>query len=603
MNGVTSHLAAYDRQSEGRENQSVASPASQRAANEGRIKEMIRQLERDGNIGRFVGHFSEAPGTSAFGTAPRPKFEQLLDECRAGRVNVIVVMYVSRLSRLRVLDAIPIVSELHALGVTIVSVTEGVFRPGEIMDFISLIMRLDQAHNESKNKSDAIKGAKNVARELGGYTGGRAPYGFEMVPEQRVINERGDTVTIQVLRPSQKTISDELRTIMGPFTTEPDVIRWWWQEIKAHMDFPFSPQKHDIHPGSITGLAKRMERDGIPTRGATSGKKTKDSVWDPATIKRILRDPRIAGYAAEIIYRSRPDGSKSGTIDHYRIQRDPITMRPVMAYEPIIPPEEWHELQEWMDGRGRGKGLSRGQAVLTSMDILECECGSVMTSKKGPDAVKDSYRCRRRKPMAGQHEGGVDVSQAAADKYVAERIFNAIRHAEDDEDVLIMLLEATRRFGKLTEAPETAGERASLVAERADALRALEELYEDRAAGGYSGAVGRKHFLKAEAAATFRMQGAEERLAELEAASNPMLPIDQWMPADPNVDPTGPDSWWGMADVASRRAFVKLFIDRVTVHKTPPPPPGRKRAGQSTPVHQRVTVTFASLGEALDEVA
>ncbi len=38
------------------------------------------------------------------------------------------------------MDAIPIVSELLALGVTIVSTQEGVFRQGNVMDLIHLIM-------------------------------------------------------------------------------------------------------------------------------------------------------------------------------------------------------------------------------------------------------------------------------------------------------------------------------------------------------------------------------------------------------------------------------------------------------------------------------
>jgi hypothetical protein len=264
-------------------------------------------------------------------------------------------------------------------------------------------------------------------------------------------------------------------------------------------------------------------------------------------------------------------------------------MKPVQAYTPIIDPADWHELQAWVDSRGRGKGKSRGQSLLSAMDVLYCECGSVMASHKGPESIRDGYRCNRKVAMPGKHAGSCIVAALSLDKHVADRIFARLRHAADDEDTMIMLLEATRRFGKLTEAPEKAGERASLVAERADALRALEELYEDRAEGGYSGPVGRKHFLKAEAAANFRLQGAEERLVELETAANPTLPIDAWMPQDPGADPTGPDSWWGKADLADRRAFVKLFVDRIVIKKA------AKYAGTGVPIASRVTMTFATI--------
>lgn len=584
VTGVDMYAAGYDRQSRERENSSAASPATQRNANEAKADDLRAELTRDGGTLRFVGHFSEAPGTSAFGTVERPEFERLLNECRMGRVNMIIVYDVSRFSRLDVMDAIPIVTELFSLGVVIVSVTEGTFRKENVMDLIHIIMRLDQSRRESSLKSEKIRDTKNLQRELGGYVGGKAPYGFKLVAETKTIVQGGKTVPVVIQK-----LAHADAPIDGPFNTEPEVIQWWWREIQAHKDTPFKPGSNaDVHPGSITGLCKRMAAMGVATRGATTGKKTAASAWDPATVKRILMDPRVAGYAAEVIYGKKPDGTRSNKVVGYRIQRDPITLRPVeLECGAIIPPAEWHALQPWLEGRGRGKGLSRGQALLSAMDTLFCECGAVMTSKKGAEPVKDSYRCRRRKALPGQHEGDCNISQAATDKYVADRIFARLRQAEGDEETLAMLWEATRRFGKLVEAPEKAGERASLVAERADALQALEELYEDRADGAYDGPVGRKHFRKSQAALTLRLQGAEERLAELEASSAPLLPIQEWMPEDPGADPTGPGSWWAKADVDDRRAFVKLFVDRVTVKKA------ARWAGQSVPVQDRVSVTFA----------
>ncbi len=591
---MDTYAAAYDRQSAERENRSAASPATQRSANEDKADAVRGEVERDGGQFRFIGHFSEAPGTSAFGTAERPHFERLLNECRAGRVNMIIVYDVSRFSRLDVMDAIPIVTELLGLGVTIVSVTEGIFRKGNVMDLIHLIMRLDQAHKESSTKSKKIHDTKNLHRELGGYVGGKPPYGFKFVSVPVEITRNGKTSVIVI----QKLAHDDTPT-SGPFENEPDTIRWWWREIKAHRDLPFTQgAKASIHPGSLTGLCKRMHVDGVPTRGETIGKRTAASIWDAAVVKRILSDPRIAGFAAEVLYKKKPDGTPTTKVAGYRIQRDPVTLRPVMLEcGPIIPPAEWHELQEWLQGRGRGKGLSRGKSVLSAMERLYCECTNTMTSKKEENSVKDSYRCRRRKALPGQHEGDCTISMAALDKHVADKVFARIKTAEGDEETLAMLWEATRRFGKLTEAPETSGERASLVAERADAAQALEELYEDRAAGSYGGPIGRKHFRKAEAAATLRLQGAEERLTELEANDAPVLPIRQWVPEDPNLDPTGKGSWWHAATVEDKRVFVELFVDRITVIKAP------TGKGAGTPVEDRVTITFATPPKDEDEDA
>lgn len=585
VTGVDTYAGAYDRQSHERDNRSAASPATQRSANENKADALRAEIEREGGRFAFLGHYSEAPGTSAFGTAERPQFERILSECRAGRMNMIIVYDVSRFSRLDVMDAIPIVSELLTLGVTIVSVTEGAFRKGNVMDLIHLIMRLDASHKESSLKSQKIHDTKNLQRELGGFVGGKAPYGFKFVSETKTIVRNGRAIDIVISK-----LAHNDAKLTGPLPTEPDVIRWWWQEIRAHKDLPFKPgSQAAIHPGSITGLCKRMSADGVPTRGDSVGKRTAGSAWDPATMGRILRDPRIAGYAAEVVYKRKPDGTPTAHVDKYRIQRDPVTLRPVeLECGPIVPPAEWHEMQEWLASRGRGKGLSRGKAVLSAMDRLFCECGSIMTSKRGDDPMKHAYRCRRRKALPGQHEGTCNIAQYALDRHVAERIYNRIRHAENDEDTMAILWEAARRFGKLTEAPETAGERASLVAARADALQALEELYEDRAEGAYSGPVGRKHFRKAEAAASLRLRGAEERLAELAAHDSPVLPLEQWFPEDPDADPVGADSWWGRAGVDDRRAFVQLFVDKIIVSKA------RGGRGRGTPINERVKIVFAT---------
>ncbi|CAM5625435.1 hypothetical protein SANTM175S_01565 [Streptomyces antimycoticus] len=67
-----------------------------------------------------------------------------------------------------------------------------------------LIMRLDAAYQDSRNKSQAIAGTKQKAKEFGGWTGGALPYGMESYAESvtREINGKPVTVTIRRLRPA-----------------------------------------------------------------------------------------------------------------------------------------------------------------------------------------------------------------------------------------------------------------------------------------------------------------------------------------------------------------------------------------------------------------
>ncbi|QAY26977.1 serine integrase [Streptomyces phage Shawty] len=605
---MTIHAAGYDRQSAERDSGSAASPATQRAANYGKAESLAREVARDGVEFKWLGHYSEAPGTSAFSGVDRPEWNRLVADCRAGKVNMIIVHYISRLTRRDPLEAIPVLTELLHLGVVIVSVNEGQFRAGNLMDLIHLIMRLDASHQESKNKSIAVKDAKELARALGGHVG-FIPYGFDtearMVPNP---NDNGKPVQIQVLKHGAQKWDD------APHGSEPEVIRWLWREIKAHRDTPFKGGgAGSFHPGSLNGLVTRLWQNGVPTRGKTTGKKRADSDWDPSVLKRILRDPRIAGFQAEIVYRLKPDGTRGG-FSHYRIKRDPVTMRPLeLECGPIIPPAEWWELQAWLDGRGRGKGQYRGQSLLSAMDLLYCHGsgatdpetgygdGSTMSGnlREGEAAKRATYSCKC--PRRIHNGSSCSITMHNLDPYIAGRIMARIATVDpgdpDDADTVALLHEATRRWGMLNERPEKAGQRAELLAERADAVRALEELYEDRRAGGYKGAMGRKAFLQEEAAHTLRMEGAEERLRELDAAANPTLPVHEWL-GEPGTDPLGPDSWWAKSELADKRAFIKLFIDRIEVIKTPK---GAQRPGRVPDIASRVIIHWAKPSEDAQE--
>jgi hypothetical protein len=219
--------------------------------------------------------------------------------------------------------------------------------------------------------------------------------------------------------------------------------------------------------------------------------------------------------------------------------------------------------------------------------------GSTMSGnlREGEGAHKSSYACKCPRRI---HDGSsCSITMHHLDPFIAGRIFARVAAVDPgdptDDDTVALLWEAARRWGKLTEKPEKAGQRAELLAERADAVRALEDMYEDRRAGGYKGPMGRRAFLDEEATHTLRMEGAEERLRELDEATNPKLPTGEWL-GEPGSDPLGPDSWWANADMADRRAMVKLFIDRIEIIKLPK---GTNRPGRVPDVKSRVIIHWA----------
>ncbi|MBT3163522.1 recombinase family protein [Streptomyces sp. Vc74B-19] len=552
------HVAGYTRQSYGRVNGSETSPASQRAANHARFELFAKESAHQGRDAVWCGHYEDV-GISAYSGTERPDFERLLRDCRMGRVNVMIVYNISRLSRLEPRDAIPIVNELLSLGVTIVSTTEGIFRPGDTMDLIHLIFRLDAAHQESKNKSTAVRDAAAQARALGGYVGGKAPYGRRFRQEIRM-NAEGKPVAVQLLdvEPAQA-----------------DVIRRVWKLI--------SEGSH-----TIGSLCTMLNTEGVATLGTARGKKSAGSSWYPKTLITMLRHPHVAGFDADAIY------SAEGRVTGHRIRRD-AEGRPLAAWEPILSPEDWFALQEWLDARPVRANAPRSSGLLSSQGIMGCACGYTMSAN---NSERPSYFCNRPagKPLSdapGDHLGRSYISRRALDDFVVRSIFGLIAAAEYDDDSRDVLARVAAHYAEVNETAETAQERRTLVQERADATRALTQLYDD--ADLYRGdAIGRQRWANDIRTQQARVAAADARLEDLGREGTLTLPIHEWSASDDpdwNGDPLGPGTWWASASLGERRSFVALFVKRITVRKALPSEKSRGNKAAAV-IEPRVTIEW-----------
>ncbi|NEC85010.1 recombinase family protein [Streptomyces sp. SID12501] len=553
------HVAGYTRQSYRRANGSEASSAGQRNANQARFESFAAESARQGREATWCDHYEDV-GISAYSRTQRPDFERLLRDCRTGRINVVIVYDISRLSRLEPLDAMPIVNELQSLGVTIVSVTEGTFRPGDTMDLIHLIVRLDGAHQESKNKSAAVRDAAALARSLGGYVGGKAPYGRRLRQETRTA-PGGKPVAIQTL------------------VTEPAEAEAIRRMVKALL----------VGSNSVHSVCSTLNAEGVPTLGASRGKKTADSAWHPKTLIRLLRHPHIAGFDADTVYG--PTGRATG----HRLRRD-TEGKPVHAWDPILPEAEWFALQEWLDDRPVRVNEHRTTALLTSMSVLACSCGCSMSAN---NSARPSYFCNRpagkplRTDAPGDHQGRSYISRTALDDHVVRSIFALIAATERDSESRDILERVAAHYAEVNETPETAQERSALLHDRADALRALNQLYEDRKL--YEGdPIGRSRWQADVRTRQERLRAADSRLEALGQAGSLVLPLGEWTACDAPAnegDPLGSGSWWESATLADRRSFVSLFCKRITVRKALPTEKSRGSKAKAV-VEPRVSIEW-----------
>ncbi|WP_406362886.1 recombinase family protein [Streptomyces sp. NBC_00715] len=531
---------SYIRQSRKRADDSASSPEAQRT----KCESLIRAKGWDN-----AGHFADVAKSGWDPKVVRPEFEEMMSAVRAGHVDAVVVFSLSRLTRQGALEAMLINEELTKHGVLLVSVEEPFLdtsTPTGVAIF-GLIAAL--AQQESDMKSAYVTATKETLRAAGSHVSGMAPYGFQSTREPR-----GELVVVRLV----------------PDPAEAPHVRAMVSWARDGM--------------TATAMARKLNTEGVPTKAAGMSARVtarqargisqplERTTWVSSTVLRILRDPRLAGYAAE----------RQGT---KRVILRNDSGAPLVAHEGIVPADDWWQLQHVLDGRTPQVVRQGGRSVpslLGSAGMLFCEvCGSSMVTDKRNG--KQLYRCNRAQSGAVPGHGGLAINMDAADDVVARTVWSRLT-ALDPED-LEWLAEASRRIAAQADTGARQAELAAARVELEHVREALRTLYSDRQAGLYAGTVGDQMFRESVgrlSAHEERTAGRMEELGTAEAGTAAVPP--EW--TAPQGDPLGPDSRWAGWDLSERRRFLALFVDRVSVARSV----GR---GRNANTAERVAVHWA----------
>src|SRR3954463_297413 len=120
------------------------------------------------------------------GTMDRPALKRLLDDVDAGKVDVIVVYKVDRLTR-SLADFAKIVEALDAKGVSFVSVTQQ-FNTTSSMGRLTLNVLLSFAQFEREVTGERIRDKIAASKRKGMWMGGRVPLGYDLKDRKLVPN-------------------------------------------------------------------------------------------------------------------------------------------------------------------------------------------------------------------------------------------------------------------------------------------------------------------------------------------------------------------------------------------------------------------------------
>ena len=126
----------------------------------------------------------------------RPGFQRLLADVEAGKVDVIVVYKIDRLSR-SLLDFMKIMERLNAAGASFTSITQN-FSTADAMGRLTLNMLMSFAEFEREMIAERTRDKIAAARRKGKWTGGRVPLGFDIEDRHLVVNELEAVVVREV---------------------------------------------------------------------------------------------------------------------------------------------------------------------------------------------------------------------------------------------------------------------------------------------------------------------------------------------------------------------------------------------------------------------
>ncbi len=137
------------------------------------------------------------------GTLERPALKRLLADIEAGRVDVVVVYKIDRLSR-SLMDFSRLVEVFDRYNVTFVSVTQS-FNTTTSMGRLTLNVLLSFAQFEREVIGERIRDKFAASRRKGMWMGGWAPLGYEVRDRKLVVNEEDAKLVRSIFQRFLKT--------------------------------------------------------------------------------------------------------------------------------------------------------------------------------------------------------------------------------------------------------------------------------------------------------------------------------------------------------------------------------------------------------------
>ncbi len=181
----------------------------------------------------------------------RPAFQRLLADIDGGKVDVIVVYKVDRLSR-SLLDFVKVMERLSKSNASFVSVTQN-FSTADAMGRLTMNMLMSFAEFERTMIAERTRDKIAASRRKGKWTGGPVPFGYSAKDKKLYVND-----------------------------LEAHVVREAFSLLLQHRQ--------------MTKVAQELNELGLLPRGRKSRPAKRGLLWTKESVKYLLKNPLYAGF-------------------------------------------------------------------------------------------------------------------------------------------------------------------------------------------------------------------------------------------------------------------------------------------------------------------
>lgn len=292
-------------------------------------------------------------GISGTNTKKRVAFNQMIEDAKSGKFDLIITKEISRFAR-NILDSIGYTRELKALGVGVIFLNDNINTLDSDAE-MRLAFLSTMAQEESRKTSERVKWGLRRQMEKGVVLG-RDMLGYDVRDGQLIINEEG---------------AETVRLIYHKFLDEGK---------GAHR------------------IAKELREEGVKTS-------TRMKDWSYTVILRILRNEKYCGDLVQ---------QKTYTPDYLTHQKkrnygeiETVTIR--NHHEPIIPKERFEAVQRELERRKPSqstiKAFANRYALSGKIVCGECGAGFVRRQKKRKDGTMNvKWVCAESQKNGGKHK-------------------------------------------------------------------------------------------------------------------------------------------------------------------------------------------------------